>query len=152
MRAMAPPTAMPAIAPVESCGAESELELGVVVGMELGRADVVEVVVLLLLDVVMDERDRSDDWKASWIMGANRLRLVTCALGSVVKPKLLLEPDSQETVARVRDLARMIQVWPLRLSQLNPVGQQPTKVSSAFIWYCTFHWDEWPAIAVHADV
>jgi hypothetical protein len=85
-------------------------------------------------------------------MGAYRLRLVTCSLGSVVKPKLLLAPVSQETVGRVADWARMRQVWPLRLSHLNPVGQQPTKVSPTFIWYCTLHPDVWSATAVHADV
>ena len=69
-----------------------------------------------------------------------------------MKPKLLLAPVSQETVGRMVDLARIMQVWPLRLSHPNPVGQQPTKVSSGFIWYCTFHPDVWPAIAVHADV
>jgi hypothetical protein len=149
----AAPMAMPAIAPLESGGPEDEVLVsfnGVGVDAEVGR-EVVGAVVVEVEDVV-EVSGRSVDFQASWIMGAYRFRTLTFPAGSVVKPKLLLEPSWQDTVGRVVDLARIRHVWPLRLSHRNPVGQHPTNVSSASIRYCTFHPDELPAIAEHAVV
>jgi hypothetical protein len=146
---------MPATAPWERGG--PEVVEGEVLGSFDGVLEGVDVEVareVVGADVaeVVEESGRSVDFHASWIMGAYRFRTLTFPEGSVVKPKLLLEPSWQETVGRVVDLARMRHVWPLRLSHRNPVGQHPTKVSSASIRYCTFHPDELPAIAEHAVV
>jgi hypothetical protein len=130
-------------------------------GVELGVVEVVEVDVEaeeLAVEVEVEEEVvvkpvRSDDRNASWIMGANRLSVLTFPFGSVVKPKLLLEPVSQDTVGSVVNLARIRHVCPLRLSHLNPVGQHPTNVSSGSIWYCACHpAADSPATAVQADV
>jgi len=157
-KSTAAPTAMPAIAPVERV--ESSLVLaepygsspvGVglrteVVGEEMVEDETVR------LRLVADVSGRSDDFQAIWIIGAYKFKASTSALGSVVKPKLLLEPLWHETVGRRVDVATMRHVWPRRLSQWKPVGQHPAKVSSASIWNCTFHCDFPPATAVQAVV
>jgi hypothetical protein len=124
--------AMPISAPVESEGSfwEAGVELA-----EVGAALVEdeEDVRVVLLELLVEDSGRSDDFQASWIMGANRWSWETHALGTVVKPKLLLEPLSQDTVGTVVAVGCTTHVWPLRLSHLKPVGQQPTKVSSASI-------------------
>jgi hypothetical protein len=134
-KSAAAPMAMPTMAPVEMEGSGVtgagefgvDVELGTVV---VGAEVVTPVVALLRVDV----SGRSEAFQAIWIMGAYRFMAVTALLGSVVKPKLLLEPPSQEMVGNWVDLARMRHVWPWRLSHLKPSGQQPTNVSSASIW------------------
>jgi hypothetical protein len=171
-KSAAAPTAMPAIAPVERgeeelvaeakvpgsvAGVERSVavELGMeVVGAEVAREPerLLSMVVVVALVGGVQPSGRSDAFHASWIMGAYKFSVVSLELGKVMKPKLLLEPSWQVTVGRVVDLATIRHVWPLRLSHLNPVGQQPTKVSWDSIRNCTFHCDVTPSTAEHADV
>jgi hypothetical protein len=156
---MPPPTAMPAIAPIERVGL-SVARVGFGVEEALASASgllvlVLEVDTLMELEVVVVEmlKGRSLGCRAIWIMGANTSSSEMALLGTVVKPKLSLAPSTpQDTVGIAVSVAVQTQVWPLRLEHSKPDGQQPMKVSLGFIWNWWTKSDVEPAVAPHADV